>query len=77
MSTFSISCQSHFKVWGSSAHVEILGQNGGKLYPKSIKCTFIGYCENFIGYRFAIHYSDGFVGSIESRDAFFFEDELY
>lgn len=67
---------SHLKVWGSSAHVKILGPNRGKLDPKSIKCTFIGYCENFIGYRFIIHHSDGSVRVIESRDAFFFEDDL-
>ncbi|KAG9458307.1 hypothetical protein H6P81_002815 [Aristolochia fimbriata] len=68
---------SHLRVWGSGAHVNVPYQNRGKLDPKTIKCNFIGYSSHSKGgYRFVVHHSNGSVGVIESRDAYFLEENL-
>ncbi|KAG9457543.1 hypothetical protein H6P81_002051 [Aristolochia fimbriata] len=68
---------SHLSVWGSGAHVKVPDQNRGKLDPKTIKCNFIGYSSHSKGgYRFVVHHSNGSVGVIESRDAYFLEENL-
>ncbi|KAG9442378.1 hypothetical protein H6P81_018232 [Aristolochia fimbriata] len=68
---------SHLRVWGSGAHVKVPDQNRGKLDPKTIKCNFIGYSSHSKGgYRFVVHHSNGSVGVIESRDAYFLEENL-
>ena len=67
---------SNLRVWGSKAHVRVPDQLRTKLDPKTIKCNFIGYCDHSKGYRFVVHHDDGTVGVIESRDAYFLEEDI-
>jgi hypothetical protein len=41
---------SHFRVFGSIAWAHIPDEKRKALQPKSEKCIFVGYCENFKGY---------------------------
>lgn len=65
---------SHLKVFGCVAYVHISDQVRGKLDPKSLRCTFIGYGGDEFGYRF---WDDKNKKVIRSRDVIFNERVMY
>ena len=65
---------SHLKVFGCVSYVHISDQARGKLDPKSLKCTFIGYGGDEFGYKF---WNDQTKKVIRSRDVIFNERVMY
>jgi hypothetical protein len=65
---------SWLKVFGCTAYVHISDHARGKLDPKSLKCTFIGYGGDEFGYRL---WDDQNKKIIRSRDVIFNEKLMY
>ncbi|GKU97061.1 hypothetical protein SLEP1_g10245 [Rubroshorea leprosula] len=61
----------HLKIWGCHAHVK--KQSADKLESRTIKCNFVGYPKETIGYYF---YNPNEQKVIISRNAFFLENEF-
>lgn len=66
---------SHMKIFGCEAMFHLPKPKRKKLDPKSIKLTFVGYCNNTKGYRF-IKPCTRNVRVIISRDAVFVESTV-
>ncbi|GKE42917.1 retrovirus-related pol polyprotein from transposon TNT 1-94, partial [Tanacetum coccineum] len=64
----------HLRVFGCDSYVEVKDVARDKLDAKSVKCTFIGYGSDEMGYRFWDSKSHKVV---RSRDVSFNEDSLY
>nr|GEX68447.1 retrovirus-related Pol polyprotein from transposon TNT 1-94 [Tanacetum cinerariifolium] len=64
----------HLRVFGCDSYVNVKDAARDKLDAKSIKCTFIGYGSNKIGYCF---WDSKGHKAIRSRDVTFNEDSLY
>ncbi|GJZ55995.1 retrovirus-related pol polyprotein from transposon TNT 1-94 [Tanacetum coccineum] len=64
----------HLRVFGCDSYVEVKDVARDKLDAKSVKCTFIGYGSDEMGYRFWDSKSHKVV---RSRDVTFNEDSLY
>ncbi|GJX31864.1 retrovirus-related pol polyprotein from transposon TNT 1-94 [Tanacetum coccineum] len=64
----------HLKVFGCDSYVKVKDVARDKLDAKSMKCTFIGYGSNEMGYRF---WDSKGHKVIRSRDVTFNEDSLY
>ncbi|GKF05058.1 retrovirus-related pol polyprotein from transposon TNT 1-94 [Tanacetum coccineum] len=64
----------HLRVFGCDSYVKVKDVARDKLDAKSVKCTFIGYGSDEMGYRFWDSKSHKVV---RSRDATFNEDSLY
>lgn len=60
----------HLKVFGCDAYVQIPGTKRSKLDQKSVKLTFVGYCDDRKGYRFLDRSNNRIT---VSRDAKFIE----
>ncbi|GKF42878.1 retrovirus-related pol polyprotein from transposon TNT 1-94, partial [Tanacetum coccineum] len=65
----------HLRVFGCDSYVNVKDVARDKLDAKSVKCTFIGYGSDEMGYRFWDSKSHKVVRSI--RDVTFNEDSLY
>jgi hypothetical protein len=61
-------------VWGCPVEAKVFNPNIGKLDSKTVSCHFIGYPDKSKGYRF--YYPDRHTKFIETRHAFFLEDEM-
>lgn len=64
---------SHLRIFGCMVMVQIPKQKRKKFSSKSMKCIFIGYCENTKGYRF---YDQKQQKVLISRDVIFIENEF-
>ncbi|GJV61238.1 retrovirus-related pol polyprotein from transposon TNT 1-94 [Tanacetum coccineum] len=64
----------HLRVYGCDSYVKVKDVAKDKLDAKSVKCTFIGYGSDEMGYRFWDLKSRKVV---RSRDVTFNEDSLY
>lgn len=65
---------SHWRIFGSIAYAFALSEQRQKLDDKSIKCIFIGYSEEFKGYRL---YNPDSEKLIISRDVIFNENDAW
>ncbi|KAL9250338.1 Retrovirus-related Pol polyprotein from transposon TNT 1-94-like protein [Drosera capensis] len=65
---------SHLKLFGCVSYVRVKDADRDKLDPKAMKCTFIGYGADDIGYRF---WDDQNRKIIRSRDVTFNESTVY
>ncbi|GAV65328.1 LOW QUALITY PROTEIN: LRR_1 domain-containing protein/NB-ARC domain-containing protein/TIR domain-containing protein, partial [Cephalotus follicularis] len=65
---------SYLRVFGCEAFVHVDSECRGKFDPKSMKCYFLGYCENEYGFRL---WDSAAKKVVRSRDVVFNELKLY